>query len=193
MNCAKNINTKRIATPIQEHTDVVKWANTDGVYDNCDGIATNLKYNLILSLSVADCTPVALFDFKLGNYALVHSGWRGTHLKISNNAIDLLLCHGSNVSDITVYLGPSISQKNYEVDFDVAGLFSKDCYMLTTNGKYLLDIKSQLKNDMIDFGIKSKNIFSSERCTYEDINLCSYRRDGSDAGRMIFFMGIYDS
>ena len=185
-----DINMSKVAMPVQEHSSVVNWADSSGIYKRCDGIATNLKYNIILSLSVADCTPVCLFDPISSNYALIHSGWRGTNMKIVNNAIQLIVTKGSKVEDILVYFGPSISQKNYEVDIDVARYFSKKNYILKGR-KYLLDIKSQIRDDIIDIGIKFENIYSSARCTYDEPDLCSYRRDGINAGRMIFFMGEY--
>ena len=187
-----NTDINQIALPIQEHSDIVKWVDSSGIYKNCDGIVSNLKYNIILSLSVADCPPVAMFDPVKGNYALVHSGWRGTRSKISNNALELISSKGSELKDVLVYLGPSISKKNYEVDGDVASFFSSASYVPWGKGKYLLDIKSQIKSDIIDVGIKPGNIYSSGRCTYDDLSLCSYRRDGSNAGRMIFLMGRYD-
>ena len=181
----------QIATPIQEHTDIVKWINSSGIYQNCDGLVTNLEYDIILSLSVADCTPICLFDPVSKNYGLIHSGWKGTSKKISNSALELILKKGAKLQDILVYLGPSISQKNYEVDIDVASLFSKNNYILSDK-KYLLDIKSQIKSDIIDMGVDPQNIYSSDRCTFNDLNLCSYRRDGKNAGRMIFLMGKYN-
>ena len=185
------IDANKIATPVQEHTDIVKWINSSGIYENCDGLITNLEYDITLSLSVADCTPVCLFDPFNKNYGLVHSGWKGTSEKISNNALELILSKGSKLKDILVYLGPSISQKNYEVDIDVASLFSKNNYILSGE-KYLLDIKSQIKSDIIDMGVDPQNIYLSDECTFNDLNLCSYRRDGENAGRMIFLMGKYN-
>ena len=184
------IDSNKVTIPIQEHTNIVKWVTSSGIHKRCDGLVSNIKYNIILSLSVADCVPVCLFDPITGNYALVHSGWKGTYQKISDRAVKLILNKGSNIQNILVYLGPSISNKNYEVDMDVAKFFSKDSYTLKGE-KYLLDIKSQIKDDLIKIGVKSKNISSSKLCTYENLNLCSYRRDGHKAGRIIFFMGDY--
>ena len=191
MASSLDININSIAIPDQKHTDIVKWIESSGFYDCCDGIASNRKFNTILSISVADCTPVCISDKVTGNFALVHSGWRGTKNKIVINAINLLLKKGSLLKDIIVYLGPSISMRNYEVDFDVAKYFSQECY--ERNGdKYLLDIKSQIIMDIKFIGILDQNIDYSNRCTFDDDRLCSYRRDGLNAGRMIFFMGEYD-
>ena len=47
--------------------------------------------------------------------------------------------NGSKASDIRVYLGPSVSQRNYEVDKDVAMLFSNMNFIKSGN-KFLLDL-----------------------------------------------------
>ena len=129
-----------------------------------------------------------MFDPETRNFALIHSGWRGTYKKISNKAVSLLIKNKSNANDIIVYCGVSISSNNYEVDGDVASLFLDKNTKLSGN-KFLLNIKSQIKDDLISFGIRKKNIFINQECTYDDPNLPSFRRDGDKAGRITFFMG----
>ena len=183
-----NTNNIKLAIPIQKHTDNVAWIETAGIYKDCDGIASNLNCNVMLSLSVADCVPVCMFDPITKNFALVHSGWRGTYKKISNKAVSLLINNKSNASNIIVYCGVSISSKNYEVDSDVASLFLEK--NIKSNGsKFLLDIKSQIEDDLVSIGVDRKNIFSTEECTYDNKSLPSFRRDGENAGRITFFMG----
>ena len=185
------IDANKLAIPVQEHTNIVKWVTSSGIYKKCDGLISNLDYDITLSLSVADCTPVCLFDPITKNYGLVHSGWKGTSKKISNKAVEEIINKGSKIEDILVYLGPSISDKNYEVGIEVAQLFNNNNYMPKGN-KYLLDIKSQIKDDLVRIGIKPDSIDLSNVCTYDESNLCSYRRDGSNAGRIIFLMGKYN-
>ncbi len=177
-----------LAVPIQNHTDNVVWSTRPGTYSNCDGIASNLKYKISLSLSVADCVPVCIFDPKTKNFALLHSGWKGTSNKIANNAVKLLISKNSQVQNIKVFCGPSICQKNYEVDWDVASLFSKN-NVQKKGHKFLIDIKSQIKDDLISIGLESDNIFISDQCTYQDESFRSYRREGEKVGRNIFLMG----
>lgn len=181
----------QLAIPIQKHTNKVIWAETGGIYKNFDGIASNLNNNVMLSLSVADCVPVCMFDPQTKNFALVHSGWRGTYKKIANKAVSLLIKNGSNANDIIVYCGVSISSNNYEVDSDVASLFF-DKNKKSNGNKFLLDIKSQIEDDLVLCGINKKNISTTKECTYDNENLPSYRRDGDNAGRITFFMGIND-
>ena len=185
---SKNQFQLSAAIPIQKHTDNVIFVESPGQYSYCDGLISNLKFPLILSLSVADCVPVCIHDPITRNYGLIHSGWRGTNKKISNQAIKVMIDKGSKAKNIKVYLGPSISQDKYEVDGDVALLFSKQNYT-PFKKKFLLDIKSQIKDDLLDMGIENKNISSSSICTYSNLDFPSYRRDSVKVGRIIFLMG----
>ena len=187
----ENFTKSRLAIPIQRHTDNVKWIDRPGVYENIDGLVSSLKNKIYLSISVADCVPVCMFDPKTENFALVHSGWRGTYKKITNKAVFLMIENGSIPKDILVYCGVSISKKNYEVGDDVASLFSKS-NSSTFGKKFLLDIKSQIKDDLIAIDLLEKNISIEQDCTYNNMTLPSYRRDGEQAGRITFFMGKDD-
>ena len=187
----ENFAESHLAIPIQNHTDNVKWVDRPGIYENIDGLVSNLRNKIHLCISVADCVPVCIFDPKTNNFALVHSGWRGTYKKITNKAVFLMIENGSMPKDILVYCGVSISKKNYEVDDDVASLFSKS-NILASGNKFLLDIKSQIKDDLIEIKLSEKNISISQDCTYSNMALPSYRRDGNQAGRITFFMGKND-
>ena len=187
----ENFTKSHLAIPIQRHTDNVKWIDRPGIYKNIDGLVSNLKNKIYLSISVADCVPVCMFDPKTENFALVHSGWRGTYKKITNKAVFLMIENGSIPKDILVYCGVSISKKNYEVGDDVASLFSKS-NSSTLGKKFLLDIKSQIKDDLISIDLLEKNISIEQDCTYNNLTLPSYRRDGEQAGRITFFMGKDD-
>ena len=187
----ENFTKSLLAIPIQRHTDNVKWIDRPGIYENIDGLVSNLKNKIYLSICVADCVPVCMFDPKTENFALVHSGWRGTYKKITNKAVYLMIENGSIPKDILVYCGVSISKKNYEVGDDVASLFSNS-NLSTFGKKFLLDIKSQIKDDLIAIDLLEKNISIEQDCTYNNMTLPSYRRDGEQAGRITFFMGKDD-
>ena len=151
----ENFTKSHLAIPIQNHTDNVKWVDSPGIYENIDGLVSNLRNKIHLCISVADCVPVCIFDPKTHNFALVHSGWRGTYKKITNKAVFLMIENGSMPKDILVYCGVSISKKNYEVGDDVASLFSKS-NTLASGNKFLLDIKSQIKDDLIEIKLGLK-------------------------------------
>ena len=82
-------------------------------------------------------------------------------------------------------MGPSVTQKNYEVGEEVAsrfdsGLVKKD------NNKFYLDLARANFQMLIEAGVKGNNIQVSGLCTFEYENLLySYRRDGSRSGRAL--------
>lgn len=181
-------SNKTLCTPIQVHSDRVLWVHKSGKYDKCDGLLTNISKNLTLSLSVADCIPIALYDGKTGNFGLVHAGWRGVIGNIVHNAIELMTEERSMVKDISCFFGPCISQRMYPVDYDVASKFS-DQYYYKKKKKYFLDIRGQVISDIVSLGVLEDNILYSTDCTYTNREMCSYRRDGNNTGRNIVLMG----
>ena len=179
---------KTLCTPTQVHSSTVIWADKPGRYDKCDGIITNTSNNLVLTLSTADCIPVALSDNRTGNFSLVHAGWRGVVGKVVNKSIELMIKMGSTAEDISCFFGPCISQKMYPVDYDVASKFS-DQYYYKKEKKYFLDIRGQVISDITSLGILEDKILYSSDCTYKNKKICSYRRDGNRVGRNIVLMG----
>ncbi|MBE6018316.1 MAG: laccase domain-containing protein, partial [Lachnospiraceae bacterium] len=55
----------------------------------CDGIMTDVP-GIMLCTVEADCTPVYLLDPVRRAAAMIHSGWRGTASKITDNAIRMM-------------------------------------------------------------------------------------------------------
>ena len=53
-----------------------------------------------------------------------------------------------------------------------------------------VDLHKQILLQITELGIPTANIQASEICTFESDKCYSYRRDGSDAGRMYAYMGM---
>ena len=149
----------------------------DGEYD---GIITNEKGIMLLTIE-ADCIPVFILDKNKKAIGMIHSGWRGTVNKITQNAIDLMMeNYGTNKEDVIIYMGPSICKDCYEVGMELIDEFKKilGCEevhkvftpIIDKPEKFLLDVAESLKLSLIKYGIKEENITKSEYCTYhEDI------------------------
>ena len=177
------LSDSSVATQKQVHADHVTFID-EGV--NCgesDAMITDMT-NLGLAISSADCPAIFLFDIEQKVIAAVHSGWRGTEKKILLKVLTKLVRDfNSNPNNITAYIAPSISQKNYEVGEEVASLFEEK-YSVNKNSKYLLDLQKINRDLMLKFGMLKKNIQVSSLCSYEMRDLLhSYRRDGEISGR----------
>jgi len=174
----------------QIHSDIVQVIGCGGDNGASDALITDKK-NLGLAIAVADCTPIFVYDKKNKVIAAVHSGWQGTENTILlKTFIKLQKEFSSNPENMIIYIGPSISQINYEVGREVAEKF--DQTFVKPNGeKYLLDVSGINYKILLNFGIPKNQIQKSELCTYEfNTLLHSYRRDGNLSGRSLGVIAI---
>lgn len=179
------ISEKKIAKTYQKHTKNVVVNPHPGEYYNVDGFVTSSTPIMIVT---ADCIPILLKGKKRAG--LVHAGWRGVQKRIYFEAINKM---NEDKKDIKAYLLPSISKSSFQVGEDFMDEFkgkygfrnfaTKD----KVEGKYLYDLKSFVKFELINFGIKPENIFIEDIDTYCDTHFHSYRREGKDYGLNAIF------
>ena len=188
-DCCKKagVNFDSAAVPIQTHSDHVKFVSISGNVTDTDGLITD-QTDIILTLSVADCVPVFMWDEQTGIFGLIHSGWKGTAKNIVGKAVDQFIKKGSNPNDISVLTGPSICGDCYEIGDDSARYFKRDALKKLKKNKWLLDLRYVITNQLIDSGVPENLILIDDRCTLESEKCESYRRDGIDAGRMTALM-----
>jgi YfiH family protein len=97
-----------------------------------DGMVTDDR-EITLSVTVADCLPVYLFDTETGVFGLVHSGWKGTGIALS--ALKLMAERwGSSPEAIAAVLGPCIDSCCYKVDGERAAAFEKEFGVIRKSG-----------------------------------------------------------
>ncbi|MBT8380427.1 MAG: peptidoglycan editing factor PgeF [Ignavibacteria bacterium] len=179
------LDESTVSSQKQVHGDKVSTTNKASYCDESDGLITT-KPDLGLIISSADCPAIFIYDKKIKLVAAIHSGWRGTAKKIlAKTLFKLSNDFNSQSKDLICYIGPSISQSNYEIGDDVADNFNND-FILAKNDKYFLDLKSANYKILLDAGVKKTNIQVSKLCSYEYSNLLhSYRRSGEKSGRAI--------
>ena len=182
-------NAKDLAIPEQVHSTVVEFARFPGMYPAADGLVTT-NSNILLTLKVADCVPVYLYEPRKNMIGLVHSGWRGTVGKIVPNAIQLMQKNGAETGEIRCFLGPAIGICCYEVGVEVAHKFDDEAKMKLEDRKWKVGLHDQISLQLVSSGIPEENIQTSDMCTYESRDCHSYRRDGDNVGRMFAFMEL---
>jgi polyphenol oxidase len=154
-----------------------------------DGSLTRTK-GVVCCVMTADCLPVLLSN-KQGDWvAAVHAGWRGLAGGIIENAIALYL---GDSSDLIAWLGPAISQVNFEVGSEVRDAFLlknkqfEHAFIASSGGKFKADLYAIAAQILSEKGIKS---FGGEFCTYRDSEkFYSYRRN-PNTGRMASLIWI---
>ena len=124
--------------------------------------------------------PLLICDNKRKIIGAIHAGWKGAYKGIIKKVIDFLVKKGCNKKDITIAIGPSIAQKNYEVKRDFINKFIKrhkknKIFFINKNNLIYFDlpnyVKSQLKLlkisniDMVNIDTfdKKNNFFSARR------------------------------
>lgn len=179
------LTTSQIAFQKQVHSDFVTIVDSPGIVGESDAIIT-YKKNIGIAISSADCTPIFIYDRKEKVIAGVHSGWRGTQKQILHKTLSLLTGQfNSMVENLFAYIGPSISQKSYEVGAEVANQFDAK-FVKEFSGKYFLDVTGINLNTLLDFGLSALNLEVSPLCSFQEKNLLhSYRRDGVASGRSL--------
>ncbi|MBI2620334.1 MAG: peptidoglycan editing factor PgeF [Ignavibacteriales bacterium] len=187
---ALGVSAERLAVPQQCHSARVLLADTPGTFDAVDGLVTD-RSDLWLSVSVADCVPVFLFDVKKKAVAGIHAGWRGSAADIVGRGVHLMETEFSCVpSDLIAFVGPSAGPCCYEVGGEVAEQFG-DGALLRRDGKLFLDLKAVARGQLLRKGVERENIEVSPFCTICSHELFhSFRRDGNRSGRMLGIIGL---
>ncbi|MFN7003990.1 MAG: peptidoglycan editing factor PgeF [Roseinatronobacter sp.] len=199
------INRRRVAQAMQtepEHLITVHQvhsatvAHVTGPLANkprADGIVTATP-GLALSVLTADCQPVLFADMEAGVIGAAHAGWRGALDGVLEATVDAMEGLGANRADIRAVIGPTISQRAYEVGPEFLAEFLSDDpetarFFAQGNGDRMLF-------DLPGFGLhrlRSAGVGHAEwtrHCTYSDPErFFSYRRSThageADYGRLI--------
>ncbi|MFA5986418.1 MAG: polyphenol oxidase family protein [Parcubacteria group bacterium] len=159
---------------------------TKKFYENTDALVTNKK-NIYLSVTTADCFPVALYDPVAQVVGIAHAGWRGIIAEIIPATIGTMVDQGAKHEDIALAIGPGISQNQFDFDFkeliEQFGFYSQDKYIVpgSTVGKVRVNLQQMILDQAQNAGVNMHKIKGCTACTFSDENLYSARRHGGDS------------
>ena len=139
----------------------------------------------VCAIQVADCMPV-LFAARDGSaVGAAHAGWRGLAGGVLEQTLAKL---GVPAAQLVAWLGPTISQKNFEVSEDVRAAFTKDdvgaasAFEANSRGRWQCDLYALARRRLAALGVG--DVSGGGWCTYDDASrFFSFRRDGQ-CGRM---------
>ena len=69
--------------------------------------------------------PVLIYDKNLKIISAIHAGWKSVYKEIIKKVVKFLIKKGSNTKNLVAVIGPSISEKSYEVQKDFKDKFLK--------------------------------------------------------------------
>ena len=93
--------------------DTVKY-NNEGIF--ADALYTEMA-GVGLFLPVADCIATVIYDPKRRALMLAHLGRHSTVAQLMSRAVRYFVECGSQAKDLQIWMSPSITQKNYLMDF----------------------------------------------------------------------------
>jgi len=145
----------------------------------------------VCAVRTADCLPVLFCSVDGQRIAAAHAGWRGLAGGVLENTVAALQCEAG---DLLAWLGPAISQANFEVGAEVCEAFcstdaaAKDMFVPNHRGRWQADLYGLARQRLHNCGVGA--IYGGGWCTYdEEERFFSYRRAG-DTGRMVSFVAL---
>jgi len=149
---------------------------------------------LVLSVLTADCQPVLFADPEAGVIGAAHAGWRGTLDGVLEATIATMVSLGATRENISAVIGPTISQRAYEVGPELFEAFITEdegnarFFAQGKGDRFLFDLPGLGLAKLRAAGVKDSAW--TRHCTYGDpARFFSYRRatheKDADYGRLI--------
>jgi YfiH family protein len=186
------IRPSRVASANQIHSDGIRRVTRCRLYDGYDALITN-NVNTYLTITMADCTPILIYDPVNQAVAAIHAGWKGTVKDIAAKTLQRMQVEfKTNPTNCFAYVGTCIDGKNFEVGPEVAQQFALEFKTLdSTKKKFFVDLKKANTAQLIKCGIPEKQIEVSPFSTVEDNkDYFSFRKEKGKTGRMVVLIGL---
>ncbi len=186
------IDTGQVANSFQVHGERIFYADSPGHREGYDALITD-RPGVFVAVSVADCTPILVFDSKNDAVAAIHAGWRGTAASIVAKTLAAMTTRfGTQGTDCFAYVGTCIDVGSFEVGDDVADHFTDDFKRLdNATQKFFVDLKAANAAQLHAFGIPERQVEISPFSTVtHNANYFSHRLERGTTGRMISVIGV---
>ena len=142
--------------------------------------------------------PVLIYDKNLKIISAIHAGWKSVYKEIIKKVVKFLIKKGSNTKNLVAVIGPSISEKSYEVQKDFKDRFLKkdkksNNFFKTRKNKTYFSLNNYIYNQLKQKGIKNLELINKDTFDIKN-NFFSARRsiqnNEGDYGRNISIIMI---
>jgi hypothetical protein len=184
-----------VSASLTHGTNVKHVAAADGgtIISDVDALVTS-DANIFLSITVADCFPVYLFDSKNRAVGLAHAGWRGVIGGIIESTIEEMReKFRTDPGELLVAIGPGIQVCHFEVKDDVWQQFlTYSESRINRDGHRYIDLSGVIRSQLQDIGVMKSNIDVSPECTFcLDQKYFSFRRNKPEIiATMVGYIGL---
>ena len=192
---AIHISEENVVGGLQVHGSEILKVDKPGYFEGYDAFITKQK-NILLTIGMADCTPILIFDSKIKAVGAAHAGWRGTVAHIAQKTIlKMHTEYDTQAADCFVFIGTCIDPKNFEVGEEVATHFDSDFIQYYPHSqKPHIDLKAANKQQLMALGVPENQIDVSPFSTVNDNDkYFSYRHENGTTGRMLAVIGVKDT
>lgn len=185
------VEAAQVATSHQVHGSEVLTVTQPGRFDGYDALVTD-QPGILLAVTVADCTPILIFDPVHQAVAAIHAGWRGTVQTIALKTLDAMKREfGTAPAGCYAYVGTCIDECSFEVGAEVGEQFS-DAHRRFDSvlGKYFVDLKKANSDQLLAAGVPQNHIqISAYSTVIHNHSYFSYRHENGQTGRMLACIG----
>ena len=187
------LDAKALVSVHQVHSpDVVVVEAPFGERPKADAMVTATP-GLSLGILTADCAPVLFEDREAGVVGAAHAGWRGALAGVTDATIGAMETLGAARARINAVIGPTISQRAYEVGPEFMDEFIAEdpetarFFAGGQGDRMQFDLPGYLLNRLRAAGVEAR---WTGHCTYSDpARFFSYRRachaGEKDYGRLV--------
>lgn len=195
---ALKFNANRLVAAQQEHGDAAAIVTKDDAgrgardYESAipatDALVTDARL-LPLTVFVADCAPVFLFDPRRQVIALAHVGWRGAVAGVMLRTIEAMMWRfHCQPEDVVAAVGPHIGACCFEVGDEVADEFRLRFADTVRDGelKPHVSLADAICHDLVSAGVCASRVAVDASCTKcNSAVFFSHRASGGRTGRMM--------
>ncbi|WP_257296441.1 peptidoglycan editing factor PgeF [Endozoicomonas sp. YOMI1] len=169
----------------QVHGIEVADANADNQETEADA-AVSRQPGSACAVLTADCLPVLFCNLEGTVVAAAHAGWKGLVAGVLEATVHSM---GVPPETIMAWLGPAISQHNFEIGPEVREQFlaedigCSEAFIPGRGDRWLADLYLLARRRLNRLTVN--RVYGGEFCSYDQSDLFySYRRDGKASGRM---------
>ncbi len=192
--CGKlKLNPKEVCKGRQDHTDNILYITDENKekYAFClesdERIDGYIQDSGVATLvTTADCNAIVIYDTKNNKAANIHSGWKGTTKRIYIKAIEKMKQEfNTNPEDLIICVSPSVLKCCFSSEDEsfkklFTDIWPNDKEYITKNpdnpNRFHIDLTHVITKDLINAGVKGKNIHFAGICTCcNDEDFYSYR------------------
>lgn len=160
-----------------DNIEIVSKSDGGRFIENTDGLITAASPGLFLSITVADCLPVIIFEPNQKIMCLLHCGWKGLVKGIICKAVTKIKDNFSGGEDRILYslyagIGPGIGACHFEIKKDILPFFSDyPDAVLRINAGDIPDLNNKVMNKAAKISKTAKTGITGKERYFVDLKL----------------------